>query len=121
MFEGDHGMKAGAKLVLAFAGACLTAPGAAAADFSLNKRTTKSIAAFRDCFLTSQSQAKNALSFVPNARGGVFSNDGGLDPVGNSYRLQVVDNGRFRTIAMQPADSRAAPEPPVTAAIEQCL
>ncbi len=114
-------MKAGTKVVLALAGACLVAPGAAASDFSLNRTTTKSISAFRECFMISQSQAKNALSFVPNPRGGVFSNDGTLDAVGNPYRLQIVDKGRFRTVAMQPADSRAPPKPSVAAAIEQCL
>lgn len=105
-------------LVLATLG--LAVP-ASAADHSLNRTTTKSASALRDCFTAAQVKASNAVSFVPNERsGGVFSNAEVLG-VRNAYSLRVIDNGRYRTVSMVPANPLAAAEPPVAAAIERCL
>lgn len=112
-------MKVVTRYVLALAGLCVTTP-CVAADFSLTRTTTKSVPAFRDCFVAAQGRARNVLSFIPNERGGVFSNDGAAR-IGNAYTLRIIENGRFRTVIMNPANPLAAPMPPVAAAIEKCL
>jgi hypothetical protein len=100
--------------------ACSLGAPASGADYSLTKSTTKSLEAFERCFLAAEEGATNAWSFVPNEHGGVFSNEGAAN-VGNSYRLQLLDNGRTRTIRLVPANPTKAPMPPVAAAIDKCI
>lgn len=99
---------------------CLAEP-ATAADFSVTRITTQSAEAVSSCFAASQKRANNALAFVPNERsGGVFTNTS-ASGVSNAYTLRVIDHGRHRTVSMIPANPNMAPQPPVTAAIENCL
>jgi len=90
-----------------------------AADHGLTRTTTKSVDEFRECFMAAQANASNVWWFVPNERGGVFSNDGGAK-VRNAYTLELSDGGSTRTIRMRPANPASAPQPAVADAIERC-
>lgn len=100
--------------------ACSLGAPASGTDYTLTKSTTKSLEAFERCFLAAEEGATNAWWFIPNEHGGVFSNEGAAN-VGNSYRLQLLDNGSTRTIRLVPANPATAPIPPVAAAIDQCI
>lgn len=89
-------------------------------DYTLNRTTRRSVREFAECFVAAQGAAGNAWWFVPNDRGGVLSNDGAAT-VGNSYRVNLLDEGRVRSLRLEPAAPSRPPEPPVAAAIEHCL
>jgi hypothetical protein len=70
--------------ILVFAGFAQNFPGDGAA---LRVDTAKPINEFGSCFEQRQEQAARPWSFVPNGRGGVFSN-AGANGVSAPYRLQ---------------------------------
>jgi len=109
------------RLVSIMAAMTLLPAGAAAAatDYGVNRSTAKSMDEFRECFLAAQAGASNDWWFVPNERGGVFSNDGGAR-VGNAYTLELIDSGSSRTLRMRPANPSSPPQPAVAEAIERC-
>ena len=65
----------------------------------LRADTTKPLSAFGSCFVTAQEQASRPWSFVPNDRGGVFS-DAGAEGIAAPYRLQVREDGRSNRLLL---------------------
>lgn len=91
-----------------------------AADYSLDRRTVKSVREFATCFVAAQGAAGNAWWFVPDDQGGVLSN-AGAGNVDNSHRLRLVDHGAFRTLRVEAATPSRPPAPPVADAIDHCI
>ena len=65
----------------------------------LRANTTKPLSAFGSCFVAAQEQASRPWSFVPNGRGGVFSNAGARG-ITDPYRLQVHEEGRTNRLLL---------------------
>jgi hypothetical protein len=65
----------------------------------LRADSTRSLDAFGKCFVAAQVEAARPWSFVPNARGGVFS-DAGAAGVTAPYRLQVQAEGRSGRLSL---------------------
>jgi hypothetical protein len=61
--------------------------------------TTKPLSAFGSCFVATQEQTSRPWSFVPNGRGGVFS-DAGADGITAPYRLQVREDGQSNRLLL---------------------
>ena len=81
----------------------------------LRADTTKPLSVFGSCFVADQEQASRPWSFVPNGRGGVFS-DAGARGVTAPYRLQVREDGRSNEILL----FAAAGSDQVVRAVERC-
>jgi len=97
-----------------------TAAAPAVADYVSDRNTTKSVDDFARCFVAAQDAAGNAWWFVPDDQGGVLSNAGASN-VGNSYRLRLVDHGKFRAVRVEPAIPSRPPAPPIADAIDRCI
>ena len=65
----------------------------------LHANSTKPLSAFGSCFVAAQEQALRPWSFVPNGRGGVFS-DAGAPGITAPYRLQVREDGKSNRILL---------------------
>ena len=89
-------------------------------NYAVTRTTTRSVEEFAECFVAEQGKAGNAWWFVPSDNGGVLSNAGAA-AVRNSYRLQMIDLGKVRSLRLEPAIRSSPPEPPVALAIDRCL
>lgn len=78
--------------------------------------TAKSTGAFADCFIEDQNRRSAAWAFVPNAKGGMFSNVGARS-VATPYFLRISDRGERREIRIEDA----APESPAAKGVDRCL
>jgi hypothetical protein len=81
----------------------------------LRADTTKPLNAFGSCFIAAQEQASRPWSFVPNGRGGVFS-DAGARGITAPYRLQVREDGQSNKILL----FAAAGSDQLLRAVERC-
>jgi hypothetical protein len=81
----------------------------------LRADTTKPLSAFGSCFIATQEQASRPWSFVPNGRGGVFS-DAGADGITAPYRLQVREDGQSNRLLL----FAAAGADQLVGAVERC-
>jgi hypothetical protein len=78
--------------------------------------TAKSTQAFADCFINDQNRRAAAWAFVPNAKGGVFSNLG-AHSVAKPYFVRISDRGEHREIRIEDA----APESAAVRGVDQCI
>jgi hypothetical protein len=92
---------------------------AAAAPAIAPSATARSVDDFGTCFVAAQERASLAWSFVPNARGGTFSNLGAKG-VTNGYFLVVSDRGSRRELRLEPATAAAGLDARVVRAVARC-
>ena len=78
--------------------------------------TTKSSAAFIDCFAKSQDRRSAGWWFVPKTEGGIFSNLG-APRIGKPYFLVINDRGQTREILLEDAPSGS----PGFEGVNQCI
>lgn len=81
----------------------------------LRADSAKPPSVFGSCFIATQEQASRPWSFVPNARGGVFS-DAGAHGITAPYRLQVREDGRSSRLLL----FAVAGSDQLVRAVEQC-
>jgi len=84
------------------------------------RATTKTVEQFAGCFVAAQDHFAMAWSYVPQTRGGTFSNVGatGARP---AYFLAVLDRGSARQIRLESAKAGAGTDPRVARAVDQCI
>lgn len=78
--------------------------------------TAKSTQAFADCFISDQNRRAAPWAFVPNHRGGLFSNLGARS-VTKPYFLRISDRGEHREIRIEDA----LPESAAAKGVDQCI
>lgn len=69
--------------------------------------TSKSTQAFAECFIKDQDRRSAAWAFVPNRKGGMFSNLGAAS-VAQPYFLRISDRGERREIQIDDAPRGSA-------------
>lgn len=78
--------------------------------------TAKSSEQFAGCFVHSQQRRAAPWAFVPNRRGGTFSNLGAAG-VSNPYFIIISDRGQHREIRLE----NAAPGTAAYKGVSQCI
>ncbi len=82
--------------------------------------TGKSVEQFGGCFVDAQDRASLPWSYVPQSRGGTFSNFGAKG-VRFPYFLAVLDHGSARQIRLETAHAGSPVDPRVSRAVDQCI
>jgi hypothetical protein len=78
--------------------------------------TAKSTQDFADCFIKDQNRRSAAWAFVPNAKGGLFSNFGARS-IAKPYFVRISDRGKQREIRIEDA----APESAAARGVNRCI
>ena len=105
-------------IVLVSVAATAAAPPARAAQRAVTLETSKSVEQFGGCFVNAQDRASLAWSYIPQSRGGTFSNFGAKG-TRVPYFLAVLDRGSRRQIRLDSAGSTI--DPRVAGAVDQCV
>ena len=84
------------------------------------RATSKTVEQFAGCFVAAQDGAALPWSFVPQSRGGTFSN-AGAKGARLPYFLAVLDRGSARQIRLESANADANLDPRVAQAVDQCI
>jgi len=84
------------------------------------RATNKTVEQFGGCFVDAQDRAALPWSYVPQSRGGTFSNLGAKS-ARPPYFLAVLDRGSTRSVRLEPANASASIDPRVVRAVDQCI
>jgi hypothetical protein len=113
-------MKQAGIVVLISVAASAAAPAPRAAHKAVTLETSKTVEQFGGCFVNAQDRAAMAWSYIPQSRGGTFSNLGAKG-VRASYFLAVLDRGSTREIRLETASAGASIDSRVSGAVDQCI
>jgi hypothetical protein len=105
-------------IILISVAATAAAPAARAAQRPVTLETSKTVEQFSGCFVNTQDRASLAWSYVPQSRGGTFSNFGAKG-TRVPYFLAVLDRGSTRQVRLDSAS--ASVDSRVARAIDQCI
>ena len=106
--------------VLVSVAASAAAPSPRAAHKPVTLETTKTVEQFAGCFVNAQDRASLAWSYIPQSRGGTFSNFG-AGVARAPYFLAVLDRGSKREIQLEAASAGSGIDPRVAGAVDQCI
>ena len=98
--------------------ASAAAPTPQAAHQPVTLETSKTVQQFGGCFVNAQDRAALAWSYIPQSRGGTFSNFGARGAQA-PYFLAVLDRGSGRQVRLETAGSTI--DPRVSGAVDQCI
>lgn len=107
-------------VVLVSVAASAAAPGPRAPHTPLTVATTKTVEQFGGCFVNRQERASLAWSYIPQSRGGTFSNFGARGARA-PYFLAVLDRGSTRQVRLEGASAGSGIDPRVSMAVDQCI
>jgi hypothetical protein len=100
--------------------ASAAAPGSSAGHAAVTRETSRSVEQFGGCFVDSQDSAAVAWSYVPQSRGGTFSNFGARG-ARTPYFLAVLDTGPTRRVRLEAATAGSKIDLRVARAVDQCI
>ena len=106
--------------VLVSVAASAAAPSPHAAHKPVTLETTKTVEQFGGCFVNAQDRASLAWSYIPQSRGGTFSNFGARGARA-PYFLAVLDRGPKRQVRLEAASTGSGIDPRVSEAVDQCI
>ena len=107
-------------IVLISVVASAMAPAARAAQRTVTLETSKTVEQFSGCFVNAQERASLAWSYIPQSRGGTFSNFGARG-MRVPYFLAVLDRGSSREVRLESANAGFSIDPSVSGAVDQCI
>ena len=100
--------------------ASAAAPAPHASQKAVTLETSKTVEQFSGCFVNAQDRASLAWSYVPQSRGGTFSNFGAKG-ARVPYFLAVLDRGSTRQVRLDTASAGSNVDPRVAGAVNQCI
>lgn len=105
-------------VILIIVAATAAAPSARAAPRPVTLETSKTVEQFDGCFVHAQDRASLAWSYIPQSRGGTFSNFGAKG-TRDLYFLAILDRGSTRQLRLDSAG--ATVDSRVAGAVDQCV
>lgn len=105
-------------VVLVSVAASAAAPSPRAVHKPATVETNKTVEQFGGCFVNAQDRASLAWSYIPQSRGGTFSNFGARGARA-PYFLAVLDRGSTHQVRLESAGSTI--DPRVSGAVDQCI
>ena len=100
--------------------ASAAAPGSNAGHAAVTRETSRTVEQFGGCFVDAQERAALAWSYVPQSRGGTFSNFGARGARAH-YFLAVLDTGSVRRLRLETPSASSSIDPRVARAVDQCI
>ena len=107
-------------VILISVAASAAAPAPRASQKAVTLETGKTVEQFSGCFVNAQDRASLAWSYIPQSRGGTFSNFGAKGARA-PYFLAVLDRGSTRQLRLETASAGSNVDPRVSRAVDQCI